>query len=464
MRQASDSVEEMKLPNDGMSEPAAGQLSGAFRRFRRQLSPGNAQSSLSATWGQAQEPLLQRVRAFFRAEETKDSHSLAASKIEDIRHYDIAGMERVAAICRWGSSGSLLLASYLDGHDDVITLPGNLSGAIYPFFDYYQSLSLHDKLLAYPFVSIDGYDHSQYFFQGEHGVAAADYYAAVKALFEVHGNRPREFLESRRAFFQFLHIVYNVALGRRPVSPHPLIVYAQALANDHLARYLVEDFPQARFIHTVRDPISNCGRLFEHDLKPHGSLAAVYVIARLVIWDKPHSGMASRTRAIRFEDLHLHLEETMAAVAAWLGIPYQPSLLESTINGHEFVWRPRTGTAWSGVRPQKAVRDSRNVSFTDRGLLFAVLHEDFVAWDYTEPKIFRHALVRVLTCMLVLLIPMKIEIITARMVLKLLPSRRFGYAIKGLLRVCIGRVAIMSLLAVDLYRRLVVGKQVLELL
>jgi hypothetical protein len=455
-----------KLRNGDRSAPIAGELSSAFRKFWGQLSSGSGQSSLSPTWGQAQEPLLQRARAFFRTIETKDSQSLAASKIEQIRHFDVAGMQKVVAICRWGSSGSLLLASYLDGHDDVIMLPGNLGGGIYPFFECHQSLSLHDKLIAYPFVSIDGYDHFKLFFQHEHehGIPAADYYAAVNALFEVYGHRPREFLESRRAFFQFLHIVYCVALGRRPASPHPLIVYSQALANDQMARYLVEDFPQARFIHTVRDPITNCGRLFEHDLGPHGFLAAVYVIARLSFWDKPHSGMESRTRAVRFEDLHLHLEETMGAVAAWLGLSYRPSLLESTFNGRQYVWRPRTGAAgWSGARPEQAVRDSRNLFFTDRWLLFAVLYEDFVAWDYPCPRIFRHALVRVLTCALLLSLPMKIEVITARMAFKLLPSKDFRRGIKGLARICVARLAIMSLLAVELYRRLVFGKQVLEL-
>jgi hypothetical protein len=453
-----------RLRNGNLSAPIAGELSSAFRKFWRQLSPGSGQSSLAPKWGQAQEPLLQRARAFFRAAETNDSRSLAASKTPQIRHFDVAGMQRVAAICRWGSSGSLLLASYLDGHDDVIMLPGNLSGGIYPFFECHQTLSLHDKLITYPFVSIDGYDHSEGFFQGEFGVAAADYYAAVNALFEVYGNRPREFLESRRAFFQFLHIVYCVALGRRPASPQPLIVYAQAMANEQLARYLVEDFPQARFIHTVRDPITNCGRLFEHDLHPHGFLAPVYVIARLSFWDKAHSGMESRTLAIRFEDLHLHLEATMGAIAAWLGLHFRPSLLESTFNGLQYVWKPRTGAAgWSGARPQQAIRDSRNLFFTDRCLLFAVLYEDFVAWNYPCPRIFRYALVRVLTCVLVLPIPMKIELITARTALKRLASKDFGSAAKGLARICLGRVAIMSLLAVELYRRLVFGKQLLAL-
>jgi Sulfotransferase family len=459
------SVEDKSLSANGLSATITGGLAHASRKFWGQLS-GKGQSSLSPRWGEAPEALLQRARAFFREVETNDSRSLAASKIDDIRYFDVAGMQRVVAVCRWGSSGSLLLHSYLDGHDEVVTLPGHLSQGIYPFFDSHRSLSLRDKLLAYPFASIDGFDHYRAFFEDEHelGIAAADYYAAVNALFEVYRHRPREFLESRRAFFQLLHVVYCVALGRRPASANPLIVYAQAMANDQLASYLVEDFPQAQFIHTVRDPITNVGRLFEHDLQPHGLLAAMYVIARLSFWDKPHTGMEARTMAVRFEDLHLHLEETMQTVAAWLGLPYRSSLLDSTFNGRKYVWITRTGKeSWSGARPAKAARDSRNLFATDRCLLYAVLHEDFVAWNYPCPGIFRHGLVRALTCLLLLAVPMKIEVISARMAFRLLPSKDFRRGIKGLAQVCVGRVAIMVLLAVELYRRLLFGKRLLEL-
>jgi hypothetical protein len=461
--QTNDSVEEMKLPNDGVSEPAAGELSSGFHRFWKRLLSGRNELPPSPAWGQAQEPLLQRAHAFFHAKETNASQALAASKIEEIRRFDIAAMQTAVAICNCGTSGSLLLASYLDGHDDVIMLPGLLSTAIYLFFDHYRSLSLHDKLIAYPFVAIAGQDdHSKHFFQGEYRIAAADYHAAVNALFDVYGDRPPEFLESRRSFFLFLHIVYCVARGQRPTSPHPLIVYAQHGANAQLAKYLVADFPQARFVHTVRDPITNCSRLFEPYFISHGFLAPAHVISHLTSADMPHAKMESSTCAIRFEDLHLHLEETMGAVAAWLGLPYRSSLLESTFNSVPFVWKRGT-TAWSGVRPQQAIRDSRNVSFTDRGLLFALLYEDFVAWNYPCPKVFKHASARILTCILVLLIPMKIEIITAGRVFKSLPSRGFRYTIGGLVRICLGRVAIMSLLVVELYRRVVFGKQVLEL-
>jgi hypothetical protein len=439
--------------------------SGPYRFWSRLSSTSRCYSS--PMWGTfpAQEPMVQHARAFFHAEEANNVQSLVGSKIEDIRYFDVAGMDSAVAICACGSSGSVLLASYLDGHDDVIMLPAMRSERIYQFFERYQPLSLHDKLIAYPFFS-SSIDSSRDFFRGDFPIAAADYCAAVTALFEVYGNWPPEFLESRRAFFQFLHVVYCVALGRRPASPRPIIVYAQHTLNDQLARRFVEDFPQARFIHTVRDPITNCGREFARfSAWMHDFLAAARVISLLTFADIPHPGMESRTLTIRFEDLHLDLEKTMRAVAGWLGLPYRSSLLDSTFNG--VPWVVKRGTiSWSGPRPEQAIRDLRNISFTDQGLLFAVLYEDFVAWNYPCPNIFKHALVRVLTCMLVLLIPMKIEIIAAGRFIKELPFLRrggFRYAVNGLVQIFSCRVAIMSLLAVELYRRLAFGKKVLEM-
>ena len=416
-------------------------------------------------WGTypEQEPMVEHARALFHAEKAKDLQFLATRKIEDIRHFDVAGMERAVAICMYGRSGSQLLASYLDGHNDLIMLPTNGGERIYQFFDRYRSLSLHDKLIAYPVFAT-------HFFDGDFPIAPAHYYAAVNALFNVYGNRSLEFLESRRAFFQLLHVVYCVALGRRPASPRPVIVWALHFLNDQLARHFVEDFPQARFIHTVRDPITSFSRLFDRWFRDvghqRGFLSAGYVTSHLTRADIAHPGMESRTRAIRFEDLHSSLEKTMRTVADWLGLTFQSSLLDSTLNG--VPWTVQRGTiSWSGVRPEQAIRDSRNISFTDRGLLFVVLNEDFVAWNYPCPTIFKYPLVRVLTFMLVLLIPMKMEMIEVYTLIKTLPSLRrkaFRYAINGLVQIFICRVAIMSLMAVELFRRLIFGKRVLELL
>jgi hypothetical protein len=97
-----------------------------------------------------QEEILLKANALFRAEQSKDLRDVIADKIEDLRHYDVQTMDRVVAIVFWGRTGTVLLASYLDGHDDVIMLPALRSDSIYTFFELYQSLPLHQKLIACP--------------------------------------------------------------------------------------------------------------------------------------------------------------------------------------------------------------------------------------------------------------------------------------------------------------------------
>jgi hypothetical protein len=440
--------------------PQAG-LARDFQKFWQRLSPRSGQSDELPTWGiyPDQESMMRRAHDFFRAEDAKDTTSLVAAKMEAIRRFDAPGMQRVVALCAYGRSGTVLLASYLDGHDDVVTLPHHLGQRMYPFFERYPTLSLRDKLIAYPFMAIENFEG---LFEGETRVAAADYYAAVNALFAVCGNWPKEYLESRRAFVQLLHVVYCVAHGLPPKTPNPLIVYVQLVVDDPLAKHLVEDFPQARFIHTLRDPITNCGRLFSQTLKLRGLMAAGYVISHLTFADTPHTGMESRSMPVRFEDMHLHLEETMRALADWLGLAYRPSLLESTFNGIPLV-TGQGAASWSGARPEQAARDSNNVSFTDRCVLYSVLDEDFVAWNYPCPRFFRYSPARVLTCMLFLLIPMRIEIMAARSVIKSFKSNGLRFAINSVGRICICRAAIMSVLAVELCRRIASGKKVLAM-
>ena len=126
------------------------------------------------------EEILLRADALFNAEKSQDLRGAIAQKIEELRHYDVLAMDRVVAILAWGRSGSILLASYLDGHEDVIGLPELCGWKLYEFFDRYQSLPLSDKLLAYPAYEPD-YTR---FFEGDFAISSVGYYAAVQSIVE----------------------------------------------------------------------------------------------------------------------------------------------------------------------------------------------------------------------------------------------------------------------------------------
>ncbi len=410
------------------------------------------------------EEVLLRADALFRADQSQYLRGVIAEKVEDLRRYDVQAMDSVLAILMWGRSGSLLLSSYLDGHDDVLMLPESRGQNLYPFFERYPSLSLGDKLLAYAAFEPD-YPR---FFDGDFAISSANYYAAVQAILEVYGNWPPEFLKSRRAFIIFVHIAYNLALGRRPASSHPLIVYAQHACDDAVAARLVEDFPRAKFVHTVRDPISSCDGVFHHHLEfvEKHIVLAYSALALLVNKDRPHFGMESRTRTIRFEDLHSDTAATMRELADWLGLPYQATLLESTFNGVPWVVT-RDGNTWSGRRVEQIQRHSRDLSPKDRALMFAVLYENFTDWGYPCPRIFRNPAIRCIVFLSLVLVPMKMEIIAARTVFKrkVMPALRRGN-ISALLRFVRGiglcRVKIIGLLTPVFFRRCAYGTTLLQ--
>jgi hypothetical protein len=426
----------------------------------------------------ADERLLEAQRAYLQA--LPGAEALGAAKVDLLRHYDAPGMQQAVAICFWGRSGSQLLASYLDGHADLVLLPLNCGEAIYEFCEKFPQLNLWEKLVAYPtFLSSKKWGMNGALFAGDHAISPAHYYATVHGLFTLYGERPAAWLAERQRFVQFIHVAHAVAAGRRPATPRPVIIYAQHWTDEERAQQFIADFPEGRFLHTIRDPISALDSWFDrqidiqiarrdHGLDPAEKLfdPATETFHSLVRWDRPHAGMEQRTRAIRFEDLHLTPAAVMQRVAAWLGIPFRPALLESTYNGAPFVWKSE-GASWVGANPANARRRSRNLTFLDRWLIFAILRGNFMAWDYPMPRLFRSRVRSMLVSGLLLWLPMKMERATAWVLLKkqALPatrSGRLGFALRAAVHVLALRLRMMRMLAGETRARLIRRKELLR--
>jgi hypothetical protein len=272
----------------------------------------------------------------------------------------------------------------------------------------------------------------------------------LHSLYALYGDRPAAWLNTRTRFIQLLHVAYAAANERTPGIPRPLIVYSQHWTNDDLARRFVEDFPAGLFLHTIRDPISSIDSWYDrqlemqlfalhrrsHTLGQRGSRSrlqhpyldtASQTLRSLLRWDRAHAGMDARTRAVRFEDLHLAPEEVMRRLASWLEIPYRPCLLDSTFNGVPYVYSAGSAT-WVGANAANAVRRSRNINLPDRVMLFALLTDNFSAWNYPFPRVFHIDGMRALALMLLWFLPMRIEWLNARLMVRhqLLPEVRAG--------------------------------------
>ncbi len=397
---------------------------------------------MAGRWSGAQ-ALVREAEEQFRSCHTVDLRAEAARQTEEMRRdYDFMGIDRVAAIEPWGRSGSMLLGSYFDGHDDVLMLPALRSNGIYIFFDSHSTLSLREKLLSYPLFDEFHDPHSaaagcgRSLFDGPFAIGRREYLAAVLAVCAVYDTLPAEFASSAKGFFIAIHAAFNRAVGRRPRSPRPLIICAQHERDNPTATHLIDEFADTRFIHAVRDPISAVDRLFDWFFDPnlltdrqptaaerlhkwdatqrYISVLAPWMVLRLMIdADRPQRGVAGRTRVVRFEDMHHRTAEVMHDLADWLGLAPTPALSQSTFAGRPYVVA-RDGRSWSGPRRERIKRESRNLPRRDRALIYGLFRENFVAWGYPYPKAFDHWFIRLAAIASAALLPTRMEGIVAK--------------------------------------------------
>ncbi len=425
---------------------------------------------LPVGFGQSEDEILQDAFRLY-ADQQDAIPELIDKKLQIAQCYDVPGMERAVSVCFWGRSGSFLLLSYLDSHEDAIVLPMNVSQSLNPFFSEFASLSVWEKLIAYPAYSESKLHSEGAFLRGQYSISAPDYYAAVHSLFLIYGDRPGSWLNSRKCFFQLLYAAYAIANGRHPATPRPLIVHSQHWVDDKLASCFIEDFPAGRFVHTIRDPISGLDSWFERvqefyssgtNFRPYIATehmnSVVFTLTTLLRTDRSHLGMEERTRAVRFEDMHLATEATMRRLAEWLELSYHPWLLSSTFNGIPYVNENR-GATWVGANPSKTERRSKNLNVLDRAMFFALLQENFLSWNYPSPVAFRRKRIRFCIIALLLLVPLKIEMLNARTVLSrlALPALRecrFAFAGAVLWFLIHRRLRVIWLIATEAKSRL----------
>lgn len=439
-----------------------------------------AAMSMPIGFGKNADPLLQRAYGSYLKEWSR-VEALAPAKLEIAEQYDIEGMNRAVAICHWGRSGSFLLASYLDDHPEVVSLPAGTGESIYPFYLQYESLSMWEKLVAYPAYSAAKTGTFGDLFlrdnpNGHFAIDAADYYAGVQALFETYGARSKEWLHSSTRFVQFVQMAYEIGVGKRRKNPRPLMICPLHYRNQELAERFIRDFPDGQFIHTIRDPITSVDSWFNwkldkakmdskdvsYALSGEYCDAAVATMLDLLTWDQPHRGMESRTRAIRFEDMHLAPETMMRRLASWLRIPYDPCLIKSTWNGNPYIVNVR-GVPCCGANPSNAQRRFKNLSVTDRLMIFALFGENFAEWRYPRPKAIHSRWIRLCIAGVLSLVPAKMELTSAHLVVahQVLPSLR-----RGRFRIAAGamffllkrRLRMMLLIAIQASARMILGR------
>lgn len=270
----------------------------------------------------------------------------------------------VAAIVFWGRSGSVLLHSLLDLHPRTISYgDGNFAALscfsqIWAFLEQGQHSHFHALIEAFCSARRDEHvapELVESFALFE--AADPEYEACFKACFHQVIQTLGQALgltalqtQTRKVFFIALHYAYYLALGL-PIAGRNLIVFQHHWVEDlpQLAD-LCQDFPRLKVLGMFRHPARGLYSMLAHVRRntPQQSypnwedlvFSARYLATwrhLLMGWRLAETLVGAPVYAISLEALHARPESTLRALADYLGIEWNASLMKSTRNGGPVV-------------------------------------------------------------------------------------------------------------------------------
>ena len=341
-------------------------------------------------------------------------------------HLEPARITRVVALMSSSRSGTSLMSSLLDFHPHILSIPDNYLWAFSDFWDEHGGLPAADVVTA--FVS---HYHGLIFDASvaQPSTGLPDWAGSDLGLTTLGENRdqalsadpavfratmlrllPADETVTRRLFFQAMHIAYADAVGRK-VAANPIILYGLHIAHPHRVRKFVDDFPNALFLHMIRDPMQSTASQFRQFDLINTTIGATMVgLVQSIIGSVPLVADArARTRIVRLEDVHADGKRVMINVCAWLGIPFNESALRSTYNGLKF-WNEKgqpqvSGISTDYIKPRHEEYTSAFDNFRIRALC---ARRHFVLGYYRDSFLLRRRAIQILLAPL-LLWPLRTE-------------------------------------------------------
>ena len=330
-----------------------------------------------------------------------------ATALNLVERVDPNKLSRVVSIHNYGRSGSAFLASCFDMHPQVLTTPHVQISGFYEFWRRHgqlPALELLDMFLdvykpmykvhlvgVVPVISDCPSDGPP---------SDVDEQVFVDSLLRFLRREiesPEIQMVSRKYFLRAVNAAYAIALGREVHWESAVIVLSLHEPLPENVGPMLEDFPDARLLHTIRKPIQSLGSWYIMGLGvgAHGARLARVGICNMMTQGRPvFADKAENSRAVRLEDLNTAPRETLEAICAWSGLEWNDSLLESTFNGRPYV-NLSDGKQHQGFHAD-AISKKKYACYGwfDTLRLKLMLSDLYVSWGYVLPGIYRSAWLR----------------------------------------------------------------------
>ncbi len=268
-----------------------------------------------------------------------------------------------------GRSGSLLLQTLLDNHPEIILIPK----IIYYYFEWEKINKTPDNPieLITNFLTMESIN-AGWSYDIELGVNKNETYDLQPEKFsEIILKILKHFtIINRKTFFLAIHFAYallhnqNITKIKCIFLHHHLLdlfpkhkYFSPTCIKQILSDYFLQkntffsqiflDFPQAKLIVSVREPFESYFSFLNTIKRKDSYFSSIrfFITLHYLVFSY-HSFINQQfinkknIKIVKFEDLHLKTENIMKDIAEFIGVSFNPTLFESTIDGKLWWGKP----------------------------------------------------------------------------------------------------------------------------
>jgi len=284
-------------------------------------------------------------------------------------------------ICGPMKSGTSLVVNLLDGNKNIVALPGD-SHYFRKFRNFEGDFSALVKYWVVRMINPTG--QSPFWFLDRDGENYRKFLLYLHHFTTIEKMKP------------FLAVVAAVFAANPSQAENPLYFLEKTPNNENFADELLADFPEAKFIHVVRDPLSNIASLKKLFRFRKWKFSAPFLTTYIKnSWTKAEKNQKkigkNAYHILRYEELLKNCPGEMEKVCLFLNIQYDENLCVPTINR-----RPaKANSMYKNERASGEIvthkRDKWETELTDaeKRTIVSTLFSDAVSlgYDWNEKRV-----------------------------------------------------------------------------
>ena len=292
-----------------------------------------------------------------------------------------------------GFSGSNLMHSLLDSHEQILTLPTRL-------FKYPDKEKILTSKVVERFIELHKEIFDNRFRQNlpllersnknSELISLDTFKEKIKILLKNEWNK----VFKRKQFIEAIHLAYAQASGLSLADKEYILIHLHHYDGSHIKA--LEDYPDLKVIVMIRDPRESWLSFKTRNLKNEGSIHKIFNFVNLHthIYDLKNdfekliqfSNLIKLNQIclVDLNKLHALQEKGMIAISKFLEIRYNNSLLESSFLGIPWLGNAADGKSINGLSIAKSkFKWQENINQSELNVIYGLMKKEFIFLNYS---------------------------------------------------------------------------------